>query len=32
MGSAEAFQGLIDLVKMVAYVYDETDPLGVAFI
>jgi elongation factor G len=31
MGSAEAFQGLIDLVKMGAYVYDETDPLGVAY-
>ncbi|MDR0445367.1 MAG: elongation factor G [Puniceicoccales bacterium] len=31
VGSAETFKGLIDLVRMVAYVYDESDPLGVAY-
>ncbi|MDR3143273.1 MAG: elongation factor G [Puniceicoccales bacterium] len=31
IGSAEEFRGLIDLVKMRAYIYDESDPLGVAY-
>jgi elongation factor G len=31
IGAEENFKGLIDLVKMVAYVYDETDESGVRF-
>jgi len=31
IGSAENFRGLVDLVRRVAYVYDEGDPLGVAY-
>jgi len=31
IGAEENFKGLIDLVKMVAYIYDETDPSGVRF-
>lgn len=31
IGSAENFKGLIDLVKMKAYMYDETDPSGMKF-
>ncbi len=31
IGAAEDFKGLIDLVRMVAYVYDESDPQGVKF-
>lgn len=31
IGSEENFKGLIDLVKMQAYVYDETDPRGMAY-
>ncbi len=31
IGAAETFTGLIDLIKMVAYVYDEADPHGVRF-
>jgi len=31
IGAEEGFKGLIDLVKMVAYVYDESDPSGVRF-
>ncbi len=31
LGMAEDFKGLIDLVKMVAYKYDETDSTGVAY-
>jgi elongation factor G len=31
LGSAEDFRGLIDLVKMRATIYDESDPLGVAY-
>ena len=31
IGAEENFKGLIDLVKMVAYIYDETDETGVKF-
>jgi elongation factor G len=31
IGAEENFKGLIDLVKMVAYIYDETDDSGVRF-
>ena len=31
IGAEENFSGLIDLVKMVAYVYDDTDESGVKF-
>jgi len=31
IGAEEDFKGLIDLVKMVAYIYDESDPSGVRF-
>jgi elongation factor G len=31
VGAEENFKGLIDLVKMVAYIYDESDPSGVRF-
>ncbi len=31
IGAEESFKGLIDLVKMKAYVYDETDPKGMAY-
>ncbi|MGA0134665.1 MAG: elongation factor G, partial [Opitutales bacterium] len=31
IGQGEAFRGLIDLVKNVAYVYDEADPKGMKF-
>ena len=31
IGAEENFKGLIDLVKMVAYIYDETDESGVKF-
>ena len=31
IGAEENFKGLIDLVKMVAYIYDETDESGVRF-
>lgn len=31
IGAEENFKGLIDLVKMKAYVYDETDPKGMAY-
>ena len=31
IGAEENFRGLIDLVKMVAYIYDESDPSGVRF-
>ena len=31
IGAEENFKGLIDLVKMVAYIYDESDPSGVRF-
>ena len=31
IGAEENFKGLIDLVKMVAYIYDETDDSGVKF-
>ena len=31
IGAEENFKGLIDLVKMVAYIYDETDESGVNF-
>ena len=31
IGQGEAFKGLIDLVKNVAYLYDETDPKGMKF-
>ena len=31
IGAEENFRGLVDLVKMVAYVYDETDESGVRF-
>ena len=31
IGSAELFKGLVDLVNMCAYVYDEKDPQGMKF-
>ncbi len=31
IGAEENFKGLIDLVKMKAYIYDETDPKGMAY-
>ncbi|MBM3825505.1 MAG: elongation factor G [Verrucomicrobia bacterium] len=31
IGQGEAFKGLIDLVKNVAYLYDESDPKGMKF-
>ena len=31
IGAEEQFKGLVDLVKMVAYFYDESDPSGVRF-
>ena len=31
IGAEENFNGLVDLVKMVAYIYDETDESGVKF-
>lgn len=31
IGAAETFKGLVDLVKNIAYVYDETDPGGVKY-
>ena len=31
IGAEENFRGLVDLVKMVAYIYDETDQSGVRF-
>lgn len=31
IGAEENFKGLIDLVKMQAYIYDEKDPKGMAF-
>ena len=31
IGAEENFKGLIDLVKMVAYIYDESDQSGVSF-
>lgn len=31
IGAEENFKGLIDLIKMKAYVYDETDPKGMAY-
>ena len=31
IGAEENFKGLIDLVKMVAYIYDESDTSGVRF-
>lgn len=31
IGAEENFKGLVDLVKMVAYIYDETDQSGVRF-
>jgi elongation factor G len=31
IGAEENFRGLVDLVKMVAYIYDETDETGVRF-
>ena len=31
IGAEENFKGLVDLVKMVAYIYDETDESGVKF-
>ena len=31
IGAEEHFKGLVDLVKMVAYIYDESDPSGVRF-
>jgi elongation factor G len=31
IGAEENFKGVIDLVRMKAYVWDETDPLGVKF-
>lgn len=31
IGAEENFKGLVDLVTMKAYLYDETDPLGVKF-
>ncbi len=31
IGVEEHFRGMIDLIKMVAYVYDESDPSGVKF-
>ena len=31
IGAEENFRGLVDLVKMVAYIYDETDESGVRF-
>ena len=31
IGAEENFKGLIDLVKMAAYIYDESDPSGVRF-
>ena len=31
VGQGEHFKGLIDLIKNVAYVYDETDPKGMKF-
>ena len=31
IGSEENFKGLVDLVRMTAYLYDESDPLGVKY-
>ena len=31
IGAEDNFKGLVDLVKMVAYIYDESDPSGVRF-
>jgi len=31
IGSEESFKGLVDLVRMEAFLYDESDPLGVKF-
>ncbi len=31
IGAEEDFKGLVDLVRMEAYLYDESDPLGVKF-
>lgn len=31
IGAEENFRGMIDLVRMVAFIYDETDPAGVKF-
>ena len=31
IGAEENFRGLVDLVKMVAYIYDESDESGVRF-
>ena len=31
IGAEEGFRGLVDLIKMVAYIYDETDASGVRF-
>jgi elongation factor G len=31
IGAEENFKGLIDLIKMKAYIYDETDPKGMAY-
>jgi len=31
IGAEENFRGLVDLIKMVAYIYDETDESGVRF-
>lgn len=31
IGAEENFKGLIDLIKMEAFIYDETDPAGVKF-
>ena len=31
IGAEENFKGLVDLVKMVAYIYDESDDSGVRF-
>jgi len=31
IGAEESFKGLVDLVKMVAYIYDESDASGVRF-
>src|SRR5690606_10620106 len=31
IGAEENFKGLVDLVAMKGYVYDETDPLGVKY-
>jgi elongation factor G len=31
IGAADTFTGLVDLVKQVAYIYDETDPKGMKY-